>query len=69
MKRFVILTAFALPALGCGGSDLPTTNDPDAIRREQERLSGGAGGGPKSAPKGAKDDAVRREQERLSGKK
>ncbi|HEY1186988.1 MAG TPA: hypothetical protein VGE74_04990 [Gemmata sp.] len=65
MTRYALALLLAVPAFGCGSSDLPTTSDPDAIRREQERLGGG---GPKGAPKGAKDDAVRREQERLKGK-
>ncbi|MDY3553037.1 hypothetical protein R5W24_002127 [Gemmata sp. JC717] len=68
MTRYVLALPLLALVLGCGGGDLPTTSDPDAIKREQERLSGGAGGGPKSAPKGAKDDAIRREQERLGGK-
>ncbi|MDY3563252.1 hypothetical protein R5W23_004752 [Gemmata sp. JC673] len=67
MTRYVLALPLLALVLGCGGGDLPTTSDPDAIKREQERLSGGAGG-PKSAPKGAKDDAIRREQERLGGK-
>ncbi|QDU18170.1 hypothetical protein [Urbifossiella limnaea] len=44
MKRLIV--AFVLAAVcGCGGGDkeLPTTTDPDAIKREQERLRGGPG--------------------------
>jgi hypothetical protein len=53
----------ALP-LGCGGDELKPTTDPDAIKREQERLGGQIPG----ASKNAKDDAIKREQDRLKSK-
>ena len=57
--------ACAVMVAGCGGgTDLSPTTDPDAIKREQERLGGQVPGGNKKA---AKDDPVRREQERLRG--
>ena len=52
MTRLILLMTLA-GVVGCGsggGKDLPSTTDPDAIKREQERLSGG----PAVKPKGAK---------------
>ena len=68
MKRYVLLAALSGLALGCGQSELPATTDPDAIKREQERLRGETNGpgGPKSTGD-AKADAIKREQERLKG--
>lgn len=44
MKRLIV-AAVLFGACGCGGGDkeLPPTTDPDAIKKEQERLRGGPG--------------------------
>lgn len=64
MKRLLVFGLFCLPAIGCSGEkELPPTTDPDAIRREQERLGGAMPGG-----KASKGDAIKREQDRLKSR-
>ena len=64
MKRLLSIALLSGLAVGCGGSDLEPTTDPDAIKREQERLEDPLPGS-KARKSDAKTDAVRREQQRL----
>lgn len=64
MKRLLAIALFSGLAVGCGGSDLEPTTDPEAIKREQERLANDLPGS-KAGKGDAKSDAVRREQQRL----
>ena len=63
MKRLFAIALLSGLVVGCGGggTDLEPTTDPDAIKREQERLRGDLPGSKGSG----KSDAVRREQQRL----
>lgn len=65
-------TLFLLPVLlgltlvvGCGGPDLPPTSDPEAIKKEQERLGGAMPGGAGKKTPANSSDPIAREQERL----
>lgn len=63
-KAWYVLAVAAVCGLGagCGSPELKPTTDPDAIKREQERLRGS---GPKAPKGGESDDPIKREQERL----
>jgi hypothetical protein len=65
MKRLLAIALFSVLAVGCGGSDLEPTTDPEAIKREQERLEGPLPGS-KAKKSDPRSDAVRREQQRLN---
>jgi hypothetical protein len=70
VKRLLVLALLCVPAIGCGSGDkeLAPTTDPEAIKREQERLGGQMPGGKSSPAKNARDDAIKREQERLKSR-
>ena len=55
----------SLVVIGCGPSkgELPPTTDPEAIKKEQERLRGGLPGGKNKE----KYDPIKAEQDRLRG--
>ena len=64
MKRLLIVAA--LFAVGCGGNkDSAPVTDPDAIRKEQEKLGGPLPGGDGPGAKNGGYDPIKAEQDRL----
>jgi hypothetical protein len=60
-----LVFALTVAVVGCGPSkgELTPTTDPDAIKKEQDRLRGGLPGGKNKE----KYDPIKAEQERLRG--
>jgi hypothetical protein len=70
VKRLLVLALLCVPAFGCSdsGKDLPPTTDPEAIKREQERLGGKMPGGKAVGSQNPQADAIKREQDRLKAR-